>query len=66
MPNAERELYRSANGDRWSLKMDSGTMARSRSCMSRTPLQAAGHPVSRWVTSWCGMLMDLSTPSFCV
>jgi hypothetical protein len=83
MPNAERELYRSANRDRWSLKDDDrretyphqkfdflgytfGTMARSRSCLSRTPLQAVGHPVSRWATSWCGMLMDLSAPSFCV
>ena len=63
MPNAERELYRSANGDRWSLIRDDGKVQ-----VLHEPNAASGGRPSRleWATSWCGMLMDLSTPSFCV
>ena len=58
-----RELYRSANGDRWSLIQDDGKVQ----VLHEPNAASGGRPyVSRSGTSWCGTLTDLSTPSCCV
>jgi hypothetical protein len=62
MPPPTRELYRSTNGDRWSLIRDDG-----KAQVLHQPNAASGGRPSRLEvgTSWRGMLMDLSTPSCC-
>jgi hypothetical protein len=47
MPNAERELYRSANGDRWSLIRDDGKVQ----VLHEPNAASAGRPGERQLAS---------------